>query len=320
MSVYSFWGLLGFYLFAMAAMSMQFTIPADMRLAGRTSSAPDTAHAMLALGAIAGFLVGWLVTRHKSLLFLAILGATQALCGLAIGLLDPEAMLPLAASFFLLGLASAAILLAVPAIFAGGRGGAETFAILFGLAIFLNQSVATTITSVLWDTIAIGRGLNPAASALAYSLAILAALGLLFLLPVNPSLFNGAPPERRIALKPKHRHPVAVAFLCLIPFYGFYWLYRAHGEAIEAVDPAQIPAPWAAVLAALLLPIVTPILLVKLFEARNEARQAHDQPPVVDMWVMYILAILLFPVAAAVVQATINSTIRAQAGEPSNAR
>ncbi|RFA26234.1 hypothetical protein CAI21_17290 [Alkalilimnicola ehrlichii] len=322
-SVYQFWGLLGFLLFALIAMRMQYLLPVDVGLRNSSSAllSLQSAYSLLYFGSGIGLLAGWLATRSQPLWGLATLGGVQVISASTLGVVSHESVLLLGVSFFCLGLAGTAILLAVPAILAGGRAGTEAFAILFGIALFIQQVPTPSISRALLDSI--DSISAPDDALLAYWTATVAALGLLFLIPVKRTLFDEAPPQRHTALIPQHRHPIAVALLCLVPFYAFYWLYRVHGEATSVAAPAKIPAPWAATLAALFVPFAAAVLLVKLFETLRETRQAQGQPPAIKTGVMCALAILLFPVGAAVVQWIINNAVLDKAdvppGEPQGA-
>lgn len=199
------------------------------------------------------------------------------------------------------GMGAGALTLAVPAIIAGGRGGAEAFLISFGIVSIMSSW--SNIASAAWAGMLIGFDF-PAAILVGVPIVV----GLLFLLPVGRKLFSEPPPPRGYAFTPTYRHPVAVGLLCLIPFYWLYWLYRAHGEVASVAPSRSILSPRGAVCGAILIPFLYLVQMTSLIDALNRRAADEGKPPLLPPWVVFLCGFLLSPVAVALVQSAINQT------------
>jgi hypothetical protein len=123
---------------------------------------------------------------------------------------------------------------------------------------------------------------------------------------VRPSLFREAPAPRGFPLPPKQRDPLEVALLCLLPFYGLYWVYRAHGEVTALAPSRSMLSPVGSLVAGLLVPLILPVMMVSLIDALKS--RLSESEAAASRWVL-LWAILLPPVAAALVQSAMNEAV-----------
>ena len=134
-------------------------------------------------------------------------------------------------------------------------------------------------------------------------------LGILFLLPVNKSLFHEAPPQRGYSLTPTQREPLTVAISCIIPFYWLYWLYRAHGEITWLAPSRNILSPRASVLAGIFVPFFSPVIITSLIEALNKRASELGKPSYRQAWVIFLWSFIFFPVALGLMQTAMNKAM-----------
>ena len=304
-STYRFWGLLAFYTLSSVGASsvlrtyLTFIIwerAASTRMLGWITLA-------LALFGLYGFWLAWSASRWNMKKMLYSFSLAQ-LAGIALFLVGTTqtSLVWLYFGAFFFGAGTAAILLSVPAIIAGGRGGAEAFLLAFGI-VFTVSTLADSLypfTGNLIDLVSLNLFL-----VIVVALPIVA--GLFFLLPVNRALFNEEAPPRGRSFAPVYRDPVAVAFLMFVPLYNIYhllhWLYRAHGEVAFLSPSRSLLSPGAAIGAAF-IPLLTPVLTTILIDQLNVRLSRQEQ-----QWsagAVFIWSLLLFPVAMALVQSAIN--------------
>ena len=260
----------------------------------------------MAVSRLLGFYLAWPTIRWKTKPMLIFAGVLQLLGILLITIPGLALMAPLRLTgAILLGIGSGVITLAIPSVIIGGRGGAETFVLSFGIVL------ALTSIGEMYSPLPIGKLLDTVGSSvLRETTAIMLFLGLLFLLPVKSSLFSGPPPQRDHPLVPTYRPPVSVALLNLLPFYWLYWLYRAHGEVASLVPWRNILSPLAAQVASVFsLTILEPIILTTLNDALNKHATELGQPLYRASWVIFLWAFLFPPIAMALVQSTMNRVI-----------
>jgi hypothetical protein len=129
----------------------------------------------------------------------------------------------------------------------------------------------------------------------------------------------------------KIRHPVGVALLWLIPFYGLYWWYQVNremvdlGKALNADGLGDNPTMSLLAFFPGFLLIVPP--LVSLYNGVHRMKRAQElttgRHPTLNGWIVLILFVfVLHPVAYGYMQAELNNAWRAQssgalpAGEP----
>ena len=262
--------------------------------------------AVLGIGGLFGFYLAWAIARHRTKRLLILAGCIQLFGGLLMTIPGLAAIPALRfVGAFLVGLGAGTITLGVPSILAGGRGGAEAFVLAFGVAFTfsrIGQMTAPAIVGGLLNTYGF--------TALATTVAAWLVLGLLFLLPVKSSLFQGALGQRGYSLTPTHREPLIVALLCLVPFYWLYWLYRAHGEVTSLAPSRSILSPRASVLASLLAPLLYPVIVTSLADALNKGAVGLGRPVYRRPWVTFLWAVLFLPAATALVQSDMNGAMR----------
>lgn len=309
-STYRFWGLFFFYILAGASstaissfMFLKFTqenIPLSM--AGGIFSG-------MAIAGLAGLGVSFLAIRWKTKLVLVATGVTlflgSALLLLpsgreGIGLIIPGAIL--------FGLANGVLWILIPALMAGGRGGAEAFVVVVGLMFFLNRIESLMVNTQLGSMVD-----QLGFSVITIVVLIWNFLGLILLLPVNPAFFTGPPPERNKPLPPVRRDPWVSGLLFLVPFYWLYWTYRAHGEVCQMTASRKILTPRAAVVGSIFLPyIIFAFELTSLTDALNDQAMISSgtglsQSPLL----IFLLGIFLPPVGVGKVQAQMNRALEA---------
>lgn len=255
---YRFWGLLLFYLFSLASSGL---VSAWLPLFLQESSSDATMLAGLlnyavATSALLGFYVAWAATRRKAKTVLLVAGILLLVGGL---LLTFDAITAIWLRFVgavLFGLGAGAITLGVPAILAGGRGGAQAFVIAFGLLFTftrVSDSSLTLLVGSLWD--------HYGSSTLAAIMAVLAILGLLALLPANPELFTRPPRARTYSWAVGPRSPVLVALGSVItPIYYYLW-YKFHGEVASLRPSSKVLSPWGAVFILLSVELACSVVL-----------------------------------------------------------
>lgn len=133
-------------------------------------------------------------------------------------------------------------------------------------------------------------------------------VALVVLLPASAALFSEPPSLRGASLPIVRRGPVAVAFLCLIPFYHLYWLFRAHGEVASLAPSRLLLSPRMAVGMAfvpLMFPILTTTLIDQLNARALKVQNRRLRSPVgVFLWSLF-----LPPVGIAFVQSAMNRAV-----------
>jgi hypothetical protein len=304
-STYRFWGLVFFdvfTIFGIAAISSFLGI-FMMQEIGTGAQELGVIFAIRAASGLLSFFPAWFITRWKTLPMLIVFGVLQLL---GVVLLSFSSLASIAAlrylGAFLWGLASGTVSLVILAIFAGSRGRMETFAIAFGINTFLTNIVqiyAPIVNAQLWDI----YGSLP----IGITTTVLMVLGLIFLLPVNPSLFNGPPSQRGYPLPPTTRDSLFAGLKCLIPFYWLYWLYRVHGEITAFYPTRSILSPRASVFACIFVPfILYPVIMTSLSDALNQYANSRGRSDYMPSWVIFLFAVFFYPVAVGLLQASLN--------------
>lgn len=209
-STYRFWGLLAFYTLSIAASSVlrRYLVLIIWERAASTTMLGWIILALVLFG-LYGFWLAWSASRWNMKKMLYSFSLAQ-LAGIALFLVGTTntSMVWLYFGAFFFGAGTAAILLSVPAIIAGGRGGAEAFLLAFGIVFTVStlvDSLSPSLTGKLIDLVGLDLFL-----VIVVALPIVA--GLFFLLPVNRALFNEEAPPRGRSFAPAYRDPVAVVF------------------------------------------------------------------------------------------------------------
>ena len=243
-----------------------------------------------------GFLLAYAAARSKPvpvLIFAGVLQLIGAFFVIVPGATTPVVVRMLGAVCW--GAGMGAILLTVPAAVAGALGGTTVVVVAFGIILSQSWLVGWVVPPVvaMFDV-------GPAFVALPMLL-----VALVVLMPVKAALFHEPPPTRGRSFPIVRREPVAVAFLCLIPFYHLYWLFRAHGEVASEAPSSVLLSPRAAVGMAF-VPLMFPIITTTLIDALNvhATGSGHRQlrsPVGVFLWSLFFP-----PVGIAFVQAAMN--------------
>lgn len=301
-STYRFWGLLLFYLFSTTSLGILFSFLPVLYQAGRADrSAIILAESFIGVGGLFGFYLGWATARYQSKMMLVVSGVLLLVGGYLVtvpGLVTPLGM----AGGFLIGISAGGIALAIPSIVAGGLGGTPAFATAFGYMFLLTRIQEVNIPMQMGMVI---NDYGPDPTIRNFS-TIFMILGILLLLPVKSSLFQGAPPERGYALEPTRRGPLGAAILFCLPFYGLYWLYRAHGEITRLAPSRALLSPRGSVLAGIFAPLLLPVMMTSLVEALNRRAADSGQAAYRPSWVIFLSSLLFFPIAVGLLQSALN--------------
>lgn len=312
-STYRFWGLLLFYLLsAMSTAMLTGFLPLVLE---NEREKAGLLIAVIAVSSLPGLYLAWAAVRWKTvpvLLFAAVLHVIGELL-----LTTPHAtsITPLHwAGAALFGIGSGIIILVVPSVIAGGRGGAAAFTVAFGILLTvarLGEAYAPILMGRAWENSGplVFRGVTNT-----FTIA-----SLIFLLPVKHALFNSTPPKRGKSLPPTEQAPIVVALLALVPFYWLHWLYRSHGEIKSLTASRAILSPLASVLISLFAPIfIYPIIMTSLIDALNQSAADAGKPRYRRPWAIFLWSLFFPPAAMAFIQSSMNrvmgeSTVQNQA-------
>jgi MFS family permease len=302
-STYRFWALSALFCFSsLSTYGLSMMMP-FMRDAYSLSIAQiGWLYSARPFAMLLGLFLAWAIARSRTTLPLLLAGALQLTGAVLMAYPSPEPLILLrivGAFVFWFGYGST--LLAVPAILAGGFGGARHFIIAFG--------ILWSVKEIL--SLALPAGLG-AAGLLSESgrflpLAVLAApllIALAMLAPVR-SLFHAPPSPRGYSFVPKRRDPVAVGFLTFIPFYFYYWFYKVHGEIAHLAPSRSLLSPRAAV-GACFVPLLLPLVMVGLTEGVNQGAASRGMDRLRSTGGMFWLSLFLAPVATGMLQAAVN--------------
>jgi len=311
-SSWRFWGLLISYLLAVSLgnAALNMALPFLRKAAGISTAQYGSMVSVRVIATGFGFCLAWIAIKWRpvvSLMFLAVL----KVCGLILLFHGATPLWARFAGWVLVGLSTGAISLAVPAIIAGGRCGAEAFLVAFG--------VVTTFGVIVGSVASYGVGACIDAwgmGCIVYVAVAPVVVGALILLTVRAELFTGQPPDRGYALTPLKREPITVALLFFVPFYGLYWLYRAHGE-VSAVAPSRtLLSPRGALLGAIFVPFLSLVAMASLIDALNRKRQERGRPRLRSPVEIFLWAFFFTPVAGALIQSGINELLTEQPEQP----
>ena len=314
-STYRFWGLFAFYLMSVAAAGSLFGFGIFWVIYGTTSSATALGAAgfVMRFAKILGFLLAlaWVLAHVQPKRALFVFASLQLIGAalIAVAAVFGDWLYYLAAFFFGAGLGG--VLLGVPAVIAGGRGGVETFVLVIG-TIAISETFVASMSILTFSVIN-----SPGVLATATGAVIL--LGLLFLIPVNRVFFSEPPPSRVRSFPPTRRNPITVGLLSLVPLYNVYhiprWLYMVHGEAAHLSPSSALLSPKAAAWGAFVpfLPLISIASLIGClnFRASQLGRGPYRSPLAIFLWTFFLL-----PVGIALTQSAINRLAEPGRGTP----
>ena len=262
-----------------------------------------TLYLVKTLASLGGFWLAWFMVRMKThnLLYLF---SSLTIIGLILIYFIPS-MTTLSIFSFLFGLSFGAIVLSIPSLISGGRGGSEMFIVSFGIITFFHVLFPSLFNMLP----AIIEGYR------AYILISLASviIGSVFLIPINSNLFNNNPSKREFALTPKFRNPTEVALLGIIPIFNIYYIiylaYRYHGE-VNSINPTQnILSPRAAAWCIFLIPFLYPVIMSSLNSSLTPKLLTNGTLKFYKTWVIILWAFLLLPISFALIQSNINKLL-----------
>lgn len=307
-SSWRFWGLMLAYLLAVPVMDAALfqSLPFWRELAGLSNAEYGAMVTTRHVASAFGLCLAWFATRWRPVASLVLL--------IALKLLGVVLLFYLMAGWFgtrfvgsvLIGLSTGAIALAVPALIAGGRHGAEAFVVSFGL--------------VSTFGVVVGMGAHYAVSAsvqaggawwVAHIAGIAGVVGTVVALTIGSALFAGQPPDRGRTLTPLARRPGVAALLCsVVPFYGLYWMYRSHGE-VAAVAPSRgLLSPRGALIGSIFVPLLPLFALASLIDALNAKCQHLGRARLRSPVTIFLWALFFAPVAVALIQSGINRLLK----------
>lgn len=302
-SSWRFWGLVLAYALLVpstdAALLQSFPFWREIAALGNVEygSMLSTRHVATAFG----LCLAWVAVRWRPGVSLVLLAALKVLGLALLFFVNVGSFGTRFTGSVLVGLSTGALALAVPALVAGGRRGAEAFVVSFGIV-----SVFGIIVGLI-ASVAVSASVGAMGPwGVAYIAAGTAILGTLVASTVGSALFAGQPPDRGYTLTPKARGPVATALLCLVPFYALYWLYRSHGE-VAAVAPSRgLLSPRGALLGTIFVPFLGLVAMASLADALNARCQDLGRPRLRSPVTVFLWALVFAPVAVALIQSGLN--------------
>lgn len=344
LSTSRYWGLiLGVLLGAMAMRGLYASVPMVLTKTGAGYEAMGFVSSGSLLGWVVGGMLAMLLMpgRSKLALILPVAVFVAVMAGIA-AMPVLWTWIPL---LFLLGLCSSAFaLLSIAAVgstlLSAGLSRTD-FLLVFSLPLLLIGIVPEIAVIASAWTAAAGY-----LALLAYGLLACAALALLALGVGKPHMLAGDAPVRHKPLTYHRRSPLFIALIGLAPLcfvglyrgthmaalegehvavltllvlqilaivvslvaavYLLYWLYRIHGEAAGQAPSRQLVSPRAALFIAMLVPLgyfLVIIALGRVLRARTLAQPATT--PLSGRWLAF-WAILVPPVAMAMLQGAVN--------------
>lgn len=308
-SSWRFWGLLLAYvlLVPLADGALFQSFPFWRENAGLGPAEYSTMLTTRHVASAFGLCLAWVAVRWRPGVALVLLALLKVLGLALLFFVSLGSFGTRIAGSVLIGLATGAIVLAVPALIAGGRRGAEAFVVSFGFVSVIGVIVGLLASYAVSASV---RAWGP--WWVAYIAAIAVILGTVVASTLGSALFAGPPPARGRSLAPVARGPVAAALLSLVPFYGLYWFYRAHGE-VAAVAPSRgLLSPRAAVWGSIFVPFLALVAMASLVDALNAKCQALGRPRVRSPVAVFLCTLFVAPVAVGLVQAGLNAVSSAQ--------
>ena len=305
LSSWRFWALLiAYVLVDVFSGAARGSVLLDLRISSGLSLAElGNTRQVGAVSALLCLPLAWLAIKWKPLLAMVLLAALT-FCGLLVVMQEGLPLWGMSIGWALHGLAGGALVFILPAVIAGGRGGAEAYLIPFGIVATLGFAGGTLSNGLagfsydLWEM----RSVPYLAAA-----AVLVSAALLLTLPAQ--MFAGPPPERGYALTPRSRPPLQVALLFLVPFYGLYWLYRVHGEVAAVAPSRALMSPRGALLGGIFIPFLWLFAVASLAEVLQRKYQENGLPAPPSVLGTSLWALFLPPVAAALLQSRLNRLV-----------
>ena len=308
-SSYRFWGIFLFFLFSLLSTTILFFFGYEyIKEFGNSYIEASTILSILDYAPFGGLWLAWFMVRLKNH-FLLYLYSALTIIGLLLILFIPSGA-SFTIGFFFIGLSFGAIILAVPAIIAGGRGGSEMFVVSFGLIFFFERFAYANFQEYYQLLVTIVG--SPKGIILEQIILVL--IGTLLLIPVKAKLFNSSPRKREFSLTPKSREPIVVVLLCLIPLFNIYYFihiaYRYHGE-VNAIHPTQnILSPRAAAWCIILLSVLSPVMMASLNGSLTAKLSKDNNSGYYKNWAVILWSILFLPISYALIQSNINKAIK----------
>lgn len=301
-STYRFWGLLLLLMNVVGAQALLSTIFPLHLQDFHSVSLPQlgTFFSIATMSQVAGFLPAWVASRwHPKWILIGLTALNLLSAPFVLGDIDLQLSLTSAIIFnFTFG----AIIMIIPIILSGGRGGMLTFAFVFGLSTIVSamgRFSALSSLSPLSDTYGFDT--------LRWVIVANIGLGLLFLLPTNGVYFLQSPRVRNQQDLIQVRSPIAVGLFSLIPIVPIYYLYRFHKEMASVGEEKMIPNAWIGLLVSL-FPFTAPLILTNLVDASSAWLAKMGRDPLRRSWPVTVAGYIFFPVALGLVQDVLNQS------------
>ena len=190
-SSYRFWGLIFYCILTMGSFSIYLgtILPFLTEVIGLNPASIGKLLIIRPIASLYGLLLAWIAVRAKKQYLLHIFSALIIISLALIFLMWSYVTMIFAEIFIAMGMG--AIFILIPSIIAGGRKGSEMFVVSFGILILLSNLSQMSASALAGYSRLIS---NPTYQFLVCAGPVV--LGILFLIPVNPELFSGAPPVR----------------------------------------------------------------------------------------------------------------------------
>lgn len=299
-SSYRFWALVIFtFCIAFNLMLLSIISPYIMSDFGLTHKDIGLIFFMRTMGFLS-IIPAWIAARIKSynpLYFFALMICLALLIAYYTG-----DFLVLIICAFMIGLFSASSALLIAANIAKAVNRIEGFVLVFGLITIIIM-VSHILSVPIYQYIITKMGYR-------YNYIVVFALmviSVLFLLPMQKSLFSNSPQIRQVkVIDQEYREPMQTFLLfTFIPFYSIYWFVKVHYDIRIYSQSARLLTPVAAGWCALLVPFAMAIMLVNLTDILDEISFQKKR----SRCKFIIVSCLFPPIAVALVQDRLNQLL-----------
>jgi len=340
LSTYRFWGLFLLFVLTSAGMQNHFYLMHLLLRRFHSSLGIENTAGSFAQGAslCAAMILTWVAIRTKPVVVLLCTSGLAVLAAFAFAAGWPGGLIASVTMLTCVQMGSYVVTLLFPTLIAGALGGYETFVVAFGVAFLFERAV-----SLAMGFVTAGLSNLTGADAAGYVSAGLLLAAVICLIPVMHELFTVEPATRGSSIAPQRREAFLAGLLtAIIPFYMLYWVYKAHGEAAHLRPSRALLSPRGAawiVAAIVLFPsllasvtmrlmiaqssaqgtdvigilavplmalVIYSILLTTLTDQLNLCAADLGLPRVCPPWAVFLLTMLVSPVAVGILQAGLN--------------
>jgi hypothetical protein len=313
-STYTFWGLVIFFLFSFSAfLYFNTTYFRFSDVLGVPAAKLGISFSIFGIAGLFGLLVGWIVIEfgnvRNSLIVLAIIQVIG--CYLLLNYTGKNYILQYIGAG-LWGIGYSSIFVIIPSVIAGGKAGMRVFAGLYVIILVYERIQSFTVpfvaAGILTRLVEI-PGYGETGLLMFKTVSITQVItGLIFLVFINKSLFEGVPKER---LKPHtaYRQDAVLTFLLnLIPIYALYFIYKIHGDLAGFIRSPKLLSKRGAFWITFLFSVTLPITTTTFYDVIGEYAGSRNIRTY-KKWLILLFTIILFPVAAALIQSDLNKLV-----------